>query len=198
MIKYFFIRNRREEYSSMRLLLLILLFLDIFALLGCVAIVTSVANLRPDQLPLNLSTMINLAILLGTYSLTALLCNSLAVYGLRTDSRVFLLPYLLFIPLVLTSFIVLIVKNCLTRGLSPESLLIPMALGLVLSVVWLQMVRHWMVMGLGGAGGRDQEAAAAAASPDQPPDYNHVAVQRGGKMESPPPCYEDAVKGAVL
>ena len=182
----------------MRLLLLILLFLDIFALLGCVAIVTSVANLRPDQLPLNLSTMINLAILLGTYSLTALLCNSLAVYGLRTDSRAFLLPYLLFIPLVLTSFIVLIVKNCLTRGLSPESLLIPMGLGLVLSVVWLQMVRHWMVMGLGGAGGRDQEAAAAAASPDQPPDYNHVGVQRGGKMESPPPCYEDAVKGAVL
>ena len=51
---------------------------------------------------------------------------------------------------------------------------------------------------VGGAGGRDQEAAAAAASPDQPPDYNHVAVQRGGKMESPPPCYEDAVKGAVL
>ena len=181
----------------MRLLFLILLFLDIFALLGCVAIVISVANLRPDQLPLNLSTMINLAILLGTYSLTALLCNGLAVYGLRTENRVFLLPYLLFIPLVFTSLIVLIVKNCLTRGVNPESLLIPMALGLVLSVVWLQMVRHWMVMGLGGAGGRDQEAAAApAASQDQPPDYDVVA-QRGGKMESPPPCYKDAVKGAV-
>merc|ERR1712155_111878 len=103
--------------------------------------------MKRDQLPASLTTLVNIAVLLATYSLTAILCNCLAVQGLRNDSRTFLVPYLIFLPLVLTSLIVYVVNTVLTRGLSPESLFIPMVLGLVLSVVWLRIVRHWILMG---------------------------------------------------
>ena len=192
-------------------MLVFLLFLDIFALAGAVAITVCVVTMKRDQLPASLTTLVNIAVLLTTYSLTAILCNCLAVQGLRNDSRTFLVPYLIFLPLVLTSLIVYVVNTVLTRGLTPESLFIPMVLGLVLSVVWLRIVRHWILMGrwlprpLSGPRGRrnrDSEAAMSPgsslqppvlATPDHPPEYDHVV-----NKETPPPCYEEVVSEVAI
>ena len=66
---------------------------------------------------------------LGTYGLTSMLCNTLAFYGLRKNNRIFLVPYLVFLPLVLVTIVIFIVKSILSKGLTPELLFIPMAVG---------------------------------------------------------------------
>ena len=65
----------------------------------------------------------------GTYGLTSTLCNILAFYALRKNNRVFLVPYLVFLPLVLVTIVIFIVKSILSKGLTPELLFIPMAVG---------------------------------------------------------------------
>ena len=58
-----------------------------------------------------------------------MLCNTLAFYGLRKNNRIFLVPYLVFLPLVLVTIVIFIVKSILSKGLTPELLFIPMAVG---------------------------------------------------------------------
>jgi len=139
-------RYRIQENTSLRVLLVCLLALDISAVIGCVSAAVVTAILPSFQLPSDKVTMINMTILLGTYALTSLLCNCFALHGLKRENRMFLVPYLVFLPLVLTSIVILIVKNILTRSVSPEMLFIPMAVGLILMIVWLKLVRHWFLM----------------------------------------------------
>ena len=201
---------RCSETTSLRVLLLFLLILDICSLFGCITIAVCSTQLLPWQLPLDFVTMINLSIILGTYGLTSLLCNGLAFYGLRKKNRIFLVPYLVFLPLVLTSLIILVIKNILTRGITPETLFIPMAVGFLLTIVWLKLVRHWFVMSMRtrdtGGRGRSPDIEGfhgyqfpstvfrtprTPSSPDLPPPYeNVVSVKDGSKTETPPPCYE--------
>merc|ERR1711971_1007808 len=103
-------------------------FLDLFVILSCVSISVGLGTLHPSQLPTDFVTLVNVAILLGTYGLTSVLCNSLSFYSLRTNNRIFL------------------VKSILSKGLTPELLFIPMAVGLVISIIWLKIMRHWFVM----------------------------------------------------
>ena len=192
----------------MRVLLLFLLIVDICCMFGCITIAVCSTQLLPWQLPLDFVTMINLSIILGTYGLTSLLCNSLAFYGLRKKNRIFLVPYLVFLPLVLTSLIILIIKNILTRGITLETLFIPMAVGFILTIVWLKVIRHWFVMSMMTRSNRgrspDMEGfhghqfhstvfrtPRTPSTPDLPPPYeNVVSVKDGNKTETPPPCYE--------
>merc|ERR1712029_734071 len=158
-------------------------------------------------------TMINMTILLGTYGFTSLLCNCFALHGLKKENRVFLVPYLVFLPLVLTSIVILIVKNILTRSVSPEMLFIPMAIGLILMIVWLKLVRHWFLMSvnLPVPSGynfitprRRRAGVGASSSPDLPPAYDNVVALEDAEdteerpvnkvEETPPPAYQDVIR----
>ena len=48
---------------------------------------------------------------------------------MRKNNRIFLVPYLIFLPLVVVTIVIFIVKNILSKGLTPELLFIPMAVG---------------------------------------------------------------------
>ena len=196
-----------SETTSLRVLLVFLLVLDICSIFGCVTIAVCSTQLPPWQLPLDFITMINLSIILGTYGLTSLLCNGLAFYGIRKKNRIFLIPYLVFLPLVLTSLMILVIKNVLSQGITPETLFVPMAIGFILTIVWLKLMRHWFVMTMSSRGrlpdmesypGRQMFTTAPGtripqtpSTPDLPPPYeNVVSVKYTCKIETPPPCYE--------
>ena len=203
-----FVIFRGSETTSLRVMLIFLLILDICSLFGCITSAVCSTQLPPWQLPLDFVTMINLSIILGTYGLTSLLCNGLTFYGLRKKNRIFLVPYLVFLPLVLTSLIILIIKNILTRGITPETLFIPMAVGFILTIVWLKLMRHWFVMSMmtSSSRGRSPDVEGfhgyqysstvfrtprTPSTPDLPPPYeNVVSVKDENKTETPPPCYE--------
>merc|ERR1719495_1668994 len=206
--------QRIQENTSLRVLLVCLLALDISAVIGCVSAAVVTAILPSFQLPSDKVTMINMTILLGTYALTSLLCNCFALHGLKRENRVFLVPYLVFLPLVLTSIVILIVKNILTRSVSPEMLFIPMAVGLILMIVWLKLVRHWFLMSaiipnLSSAPTgynfttprHGRQGAGINSSPDLPPAYDNVVTSEDTEdrpvnkvEETPPPAYQDVVK----
>jgi len=190
-------RYRIQENTSLRVLLVCLLALDISAVIGCVSAAVVTAILPSYQLPSDKVTMINMTILLGTYGFTSLLCNCFALHGLKKENRVFLVPYLVFLPLVLTSIVILIVKNILTRSVSPEMLFIPMAIGLILMIVWLKLVRHWFLMSVNLPAPSDSNVdienlrlrgynfitprhrragVGANSSPDLPPAYDNVVA----------------------
>jgi len=207
--------SRSEETSSMKILLSCLLFLDLFVILSCVSISVGLGTLHPSQLPTDFITLVNVAILLGTYGLTSVLCNSLSFYSLRTNNRIFLVPYLIFLPLVLVTIVIFIVKSILSKGLTPELLFIPMAVGLVISIIWLKIMRHWFVMSPEIQVARRvsvdpelvrsyvQSLEATPASPpglaspdlsDLPPSYEDLVPEYSKCVtETPPPCYEEVV-----
>ena len=71
-----------------------------------------------------------------------MLCNSLSFYSLRKNNRIFLVPYLIFLPLVLVTIVIFIVKSILSKGLTPELLFIPMAVGeIVIKIIVLEECR---------------------------------------------------------
>jgi vacuolar-type H+-ATPase subunit I/STV1 len=203
----------------MKILLSCLLFLDLFVIVSCVSISVSISTLHPSQLPTDFVTMINLAILLGTYGLTSTLCNILAFYALRKNNRVFLVPYLVFLPLVLVTIVIFIVKSILSKGLTPELLFIPMAVGLVISIIWLKIMRHWFVLTPDNQILRRRSVSVdpelvrsyvqslvvnpapdspqGPASPDFPPSYENLVFEPSSYpkevTETPPPCYEEVV-----
>ena len=75
-----------------------------------------------------------------------MLCNSLSFYSLRKNNRIFLVPYLIFLPLVLVTIVIFIVKSILSKGLTPELLFIPMAVGeIVIKIIVLEECRLQVV-----------------------------------------------------
>ena len=60
-------------------------------------------NWNPSELPLDYMTMIKISIILGMYGLTSSLCNCLVIFTIKKKNRVFLIPYLFFLPLTAMS-----------------------------------------------------------------------------------------------
>ena len=78
--------SRVEEFSSMKVLLCCLFVLDVVAITACV-ILAVFTSIKPSHLPYSVQTLVNLSVLLGTYGITSLLCNSLAYYGVEKNIR---------------------------------------------------------------------------------------------------------------
>ena len=194
---------------SLRILLTFLFFIDVSCITGCITIAVCSYKLDPSELPLDYMIMIKIAIVLGMYGLTSTLCNCLAIFAIKKKNRVFLIPYLVFLPLTATSLLTLLVKNILTRDTTPESLFIPLTIILVLTVIWLKMLRNWINMAVWESRERvDLERLGSyrsqlrspriivqsPSSPDLPPSYDNVGSvqERECLEETPPPSYSDA------
>merc|ERR1711915_1021905 len=98
---------------------------------------------------------------------------------------------------------------------TPELLFIPMAVGLVISIIWLKIMRHWFLLTPDNQTSRrhsiDPEIVRSyvetfvvdPASPlgpvlhDMPPSYDEVVEEEAEYskeiMETPPPCFEEVV-----
>ena len=201
------VSDRAFNKTSLKILMTCLFFIDVLSISGCITIAVLSFELHPSDLPLDHITMVKISIILGMYGFTSSLCNFLAFFAIKKKNRVFLVPYLVFLPLTAISLLILLVKNILTRNTTPESLFIPLTIILILTVMWLKMLRHWINMEAWETRERvDVErlhrvyrhqlhspSVQSPSSPDLPPSYDNVSsVQEQESLEeTPPPSYND-------
>ena len=146
---------------------------------------------------------------LFSYGSVSVICNRLASYSIRSWRRSFLLPYLTFLPMVLTMSLIYLVRLIFMSGIS-EALLPPLIASTVIVYIWLKIFKQWFSMSKTIAminqhevESRAMALAAAFAilhmspvelqdamtSQDLPPSYETLEVD----MTSPP-GYDEAVQ----
>ena len=185
-----------KDCNSIDVLLKFLLLVDVLSLVVSVSLAVCAGYMPQHKLPLPRITLLNLTVILGVYGLLSMLCNFLASHGVKSSSKVFLLPYLLFYPLVVTILTITIINSVLTSALTVETLLLPLGLSLLLTLVWLRFVRLWYLLSTEvtqrprrGRAEPDlewsevnlQTPVRVSLAPEQPPAYDS------------PPGYEEAV-----
>ena len=135
-----------KDCDSFYILLKFLLMVDVISLAGCLSLSVCAGHMPQHKLPLPRDTLLNLAVILGVYGLISILCNFLASHGVKSSNKVLLLPYLLFYPLVITILAISVINSVLTSTITVESLLLPLGLILLLTLVWLRFVRQWYLL----------------------------------------------------
>ena len=184
-----------KDCRSIDILLKFLLLLDVMSLSACLALAVCAGYMPQHKLPLARPTILYMTVILGGYGVLSLLCNCLASHGVKSCNKVFLVPYLIFYPLVVTTLMVFMINSVLTSVLAAETLLLPLGLSLVLSLVWLRFVRLWYFMSCQTRRSRRdrpqpdvewrvvnlETPVRLSLGPDQPPAYDS------------PPGYEEAV-----
>ena len=185
-----------KNCDSFDILLKFLLLVDVFSLAGCLSLSVCAGHMPQHKLPLPRVTLLDLAVILGVYGLISILCNFLASHGVKSSNKVLLLPYLIFYPLVVTTLAISIINSVLASTITVESLLLPLGLSFLLTLVWLRFVRQWFLLtpvttqrtrrGRQEPGQKWSEVnletpARVSQSPERPPAYDS------------PPGYEEAV-----
>merc|ERR1719397_855264 len=132
---------------------------------------------------------------LGAYGVLSLVCNCLASHGVKTWKKVFLMPYLVFYPMVVITLTISVILSVLTSGVAVLTFLLPIGCSLLFTLVWLRLVRFWFLMStiVSGGGGRRDDVQwievnmersvrlSRSPEPDHPPAYDS------------PPGYQEAV-----
>ena len=185
-----------KDCHSMVILLKFLLLLDLLILAASVALAVCYGTLPPHKLTINRLTLIYIIFMLGAYGVVSLLCNCLATYGVKNRIKTFLVPYLIFYPLVV-AITTIFLSNSLFSSLhvAPGTLLLPIFFSVVLTLLWLRFVRFWYVLSTAAPrpAGDNLEIGESVwdqvnldtPSRDQPPAYDS------------PPGYEEAVRSAT-
>merc|ERR1719369_237756 len=148
---------------------------------------------------------------LGGYGLIPAVCNCLASYGIRIWRRVFLLPYLAFLFIVLGMLFIYLIRVFILYRIS-EYLVLPVIVILIVGLIWQKLFKQWFMMSKPRVAGspltqqevESQALALAAAmailhmsqsgptvtgnSLDLPPTYEDLEVDI-----TAPPGYEEAI-----
>ena len=92
-------------------ILLVLTTIDIFFLVTS-AVIFCTSFIYKDP-PFNRKLLLNISAVVGSYGSISSICNCLATFGIKKGRRCFLLPYLAFLPMVISLlFIILIFTRC--------------------------------------------------------------------------------------
>jgi len=205
--------------TSRRVLFIILSF-DIFCLISSVILfLTAVLGLiskgQTQEPPIKRKDLIYACVVMGGYGLLSVICNCMASFGIKKRRRYFLIPYLVFIPMVLSLLFIILITVLCTKGVN-EFLAVPVVICLVLSYVWVKLLKQWSIMSQIPTDNQqenidiDRELASVLAildlsqrqavidlsqrnvgeafgNNDPPPQYESLEVQ------TCPPSYEEAV-----
>jgi len=204
--------------TTSRLLFIIVTF-DVFCLISSVilflsAVLGLISEDQPQDPPIKRKDLIYTCVVIGGYGSLSVICNCLASFGIKKRRRYFLLPYLVFIPLVLSLLFITLTTVLCTKGVN-EFLAVPVVICLVLSYVWVKLLKQWSIMSQIPTDNQeenidiDRELASVLAildlsqrqaaidlsqrnvveamSNDPPPQYESLEVQ------TCPPSYEEAV-----
>eukprot|EP00092_Neocalanus_flemingeri_P040763 GFUD01044379.1.p1 GENE.GFUD01044379.1~~GFUD01044379.1.p1 ORF type:complete len:237 (-),score=34.54 GFUD01044379.1:110-820(-) len=133
----------RIQRRTCKILQVVLVF-DVFCLLTCAILLVS--SCFSTDLPLDRRLQLKVGTLLGSYGLISVVCNVLASYGVRAWRRFFLLPYLIFLPMVLTIMLVYMARLLfITFGIN-EAILLPIISSTVMVYIWLKLLKQWFAM----------------------------------------------------
>ena len=183
-----------KDCHSMLILLKFLVLVDVLSLTSSVTLAICYGYLPPQKIPINRLILLYIIFMLGVYGVLSLLCNCLATYGVKNRIKTFLVPYLVFYPLVVAITTIYLTNSLLCSHTSVVTLVLPLAVSVVLSLLWLRFVRFWLLLStlsprLGGDGLEVGEAVWSQTvldtpARDQPPAYDS------------PPGYEEALSAA--
>ena len=184
---------------------MVLIIFDVF-LLSTSAIICLITFIYRDP-TFNTKLLLNVSAVAGSYGFISAICNCVATIGIKKGRRCFLLPFLTFLPMVMSLLFIILVTIVFTKGVD-EVLALPIVICLVLAYIWLKLLKQWSIMSQLQVTVRQQEnieselAAVLAIlelSPggggggglgrDPPPDYESLEEDK-----CPPPSYEEAVK----
>jgi len=207
--------------TTRRVLFIIVTF-DIFCLICSVilfltAVLGLVSKGQLQDPPIKRKHLIYACVVIGGYGLLSVICNCLASFGIKKRRRYFLVPYLVFIPMVLSILFIILITSLCTKGVS-ELLAVPVVICLALSYVWVKLLKQWSLMSQIPTDNQqenidiDRELFSVLAvldlsqrqavidlsqrnpgetlggvHDDPPPQYEALEV------ENCPPCYEEAV-----
>ena len=135
-----------KDCHSIVILLKFLLLLDLLVLAACVALAVCYGSLPPQKITINRLTLLYIILMLGAYGVFSLLCNCLATYGVKNRIKAFLVPYLIFYPLVVAITTIFLTNTVLSSNISVVTLLLPLFINVVLTLLWLRFVRLWYVL----------------------------------------------------
>eukprot|EP00092_Neocalanus_flemingeri_P108772 GFUD01139704.1.p1 GENE.GFUD01139704.1~~GFUD01139704.1.p1 ORF type:complete len:211 (+),score=29.44 GFUD01139704.1:40-672(+) len=108
----------RIQQRTCKILHVVLVF-DVFCLLTSATLL--IGSCFRTDLFLDRRLLLKVGTLLGSYSSVSVVCNVMASYGVRAWRRFFLLPYLIFLPMVLTIMLHLV-------------------------YIWLKLLKQWFAM----------------------------------------------------
>ena len=184
---------RMKDCHSVVILLNFLLLVDVLSLMTCVGLGLCYGYLPPQKMIINRLTLLYIIFMLGSYGVLSLLCNCLAAHGVKNRIKAFLVPYLIFYPMVVAIATIFLTNYALTFSSHNLvlSLALPMFIIVVLSLVWLRFVRLWFFLSTVTSRRREDSLETGESvwsqvnldTPvrDQPPPYDS------------PPGYEEAV-----
>ena len=183
---------RMKDCHSIVILLKFLLLVDVLSLTTCVGLVLCYGYLPPQKMTINRLTLLYIILMLGSYGVLSLLCNCLATYGVKNRIKTFLVPYLIFYPMVVAITSIFLTNSVLSYQISAVSLVLPIFISVVISLLWLRFVRFWFVLSTitsrprgdsleTGESMWSQSSLESPARDTPPPPYDS------------PPGYEEAV-----
>ena len=121
----------------------------------------------------NNGLMVSISIVLGIYGSLSLVCNILACYGMYKGRHYLLIPYLVFIPVVISFLGVIITRMLWSNGVN-HFIALPFIVCLILAYVWLKLLKQWATVRH-----RSQETSRASRTlpnrwPEDEDDIQHV------------------------
>jgi len=115
----------------------------------------------------NRTQLMYVCAMIAGYGSISILCNCLAYYGIKKGRGCLLIPYLIFIPLVITFLFISSITIGFIKGvnefLSPF-LGLPVVISLVLSYMWGRLVKQWSIMAHTNTDSRDELLEGDTAS----------------------------------
>jgi len=204
--------------TTRRVLLIIVTF-DIFCLICSVilflmAVLGLISKGQLQDPPFKRKYLIYVCAVIGGYGSLSIICNCMASFGIKKRRRCFLLPYLTFIPMVVSLLFITLITVLCSKGVN-EFLALPVVVCLILSYVWVKLLKQWSIMSQTAADNQienidiDSELASVLAILDL--SQRHLSQRQVGEVlgggvqndpppryeslegDSCPPCYEDAV-----
>ena len=203
----------RQVETSIRYVLLVGKIFDILSLLSSgIICFLLLLHVELPFLPFAREQLLYVCAVIGGYGTLSILCNCAATFGINKRSRIFLLPYLVYIPMVISLLIIIIITSAFRVGVSEYLVLLIFAIviSLVLSLVWVKVQKQWdmmpQIMIQQDSTDLERELASVLAiiqlsqrrvgdhnvgvDEDSPPLYESLDQQDACH----PPCYEDAIK----
>merc|ERR1711915_18490 len=134
-----------------------------------------------DRLKTSKEDILPVSIIMCIYGFISTICDCLAMHGIKNCKRLFLLPYMIFIPIVILAIIAGMARFIQKEGLT-SFLVMPGVAAITLIYIWVELMKQWsnMVTSI------SQEDTN---STELPPEYDSIKHY----LEEPP-CYEEALK----
>ena len=126
-------------------ILIVLIFFDVFSVTTSFVLLF-LGNVTQETI-FNSDLLVSISIVLGIYGSLSIICNILACYGITKGKHYFLIPYLVFFPIVISLLGVLLSRLLWLNGVNYYYYIaLPFIASLLLAYVWIKLLKQWAML----------------------------------------------------